>query len=194
MINAGEYVFLDEGRPETMARNYLNWQAGLRGKPRYKEDLRTAATFGLGQCLRAGATTVVEIGSARRSARLRGDRRGAGHPRLHRPVVPQRRHVFARGRAIRLRLGRRARRSAACARGWSLPSATTAPRAGECGRSSVRATRTPARRSCWPRRRARRGSTAYRSRSTPRSTPWRWSERWRRTARRRSSSWRGSAC
>jgi 5-methylthioadenosine/S-adenosylhomocysteine deaminase len=63
-VNAGEYVFLDEGRPETMARNYLNWQAGLRGKPRYKEDLRTAVTFGLGQCLRAGATTVVEIGSA----------------------------------------------------------------------------------------------------------------------------------
>ena len=63
-MNAGEYVFLDEGRPETMARNYLNWQAGLRGKPRYKEDLRTAVTFGLSQCLRAGATTVVEIGSA----------------------------------------------------------------------------------------------------------------------------------
>jgi cytosine/adenosine deaminase-related metal-dependent hydrolase len=63
-LNAGEHVFLDVGRPEAMARNYLNWQAGLRGKPRCKEDTRTGVLFGLGQCLRHGATTVVEVGAA----------------------------------------------------------------------------------------------------------------------------------
>jgi len=61
-INAGEYVFLDRGRPEAEARNYLNWQAQVRGRPRYRENTRTAVLFGLGQCLRAGATTILEIG------------------------------------------------------------------------------------------------------------------------------------
>ena len=41
-LNAGDYVYLDVGRPEAMGRNYMNWQAGLRGKPRYKEHFRTA--------------------------------------------------------------------------------------------------------------------------------------------------------
>lgn len=60
--NSGEAAFLDPGRPEALARNYLNWQAGVRGKPRYAEDVRIATTFGLAQCLRGGATTVLEIG------------------------------------------------------------------------------------------------------------------------------------
>ncbi|HLH23648.1 MAG TPA: amidohydrolase family protein [Chloroflexota bacterium] len=61
--NASDYVFLDVGRPEAMARNYMNWQAGVRGKPRRREDTRLAVLFGLGQRLRCGATTVVEVGA-----------------------------------------------------------------------------------------------------------------------------------
>lgn len=63
-LNAGEHFFLDVGRPEAMARNYLNWQARVRGRPRHKEDTRTAVLFGPGQCPRQGATTVVEVGAA----------------------------------------------------------------------------------------------------------------------------------
>ena len=61
--NASDYVFLDVGRPEAMSRNYMNWQAQVRGKSRLKEDLRLSVLFGLGQRLRTGATTVVEVGS-----------------------------------------------------------------------------------------------------------------------------------
>lgn len=69
-LNAGDYVFLDQGRPETLARNYLNWQAGQRGKARYQPDFRHEVLFGLGQALRAGATTLVEIGCAGNPARF----------------------------------------------------------------------------------------------------------------------------
>jgi cytosine/adenosine deaminase-related metal-dependent hydrolase len=62
--NASDYVFLDVGRPEAMSRNYMNWQAHVRGKPRLREDVRLAVLFGLGQRLRTGATTVVEVGAA----------------------------------------------------------------------------------------------------------------------------------
>jgi cytosine/adenosine deaminase-related metal-dependent hydrolase len=61
--NASDYVFLDVGRPEAMGRNYMNWQAHVRGKPRRREDVRLAVLFGLGQRLRTGATTVVEVGA-----------------------------------------------------------------------------------------------------------------------------------
>src|SRR5262249_27623028 len=66
----GDYVYLDVGRPESQGRNYLNWQAGVRGKPRYRADFRTGALFNLAQALRQGTTTVVEIGSAGNPARF----------------------------------------------------------------------------------------------------------------------------
>ena len=65
-----DYPYLDVGRPESMGRNYLNWQAGVRGKPRYRGDFRTGALAGLGQALRHGVTTVVEIGAAGNPAGL----------------------------------------------------------------------------------------------------------------------------
>lgn len=63
-LNAKDYVFVDRGRPEALGRNYLNWQAGLEGAPRYRPDFDTQVRFALAQVLRAGATTVVEIGCA----------------------------------------------------------------------------------------------------------------------------------
>ena len=62
--SAAGYVFLDVGRPEAMGRNYLNWQAGLRGRHRDRGDAETAIRFSLGQTLRAGITTFVEVGCA----------------------------------------------------------------------------------------------------------------------------------
>ena len=53
-----------------MARNYMNWQAGVRGKPRRREDVRLSVLFGLGQRLRCGATTVIEVGAGGDPARF----------------------------------------------------------------------------------------------------------------------------
>jgi 5-methylthioadenosine/S-adenosylhomocysteine deaminase len=60
-INATDYIFLDRGRPDSMARNYLNWHAGVKGRPRYEPPLRLRVLWGLGQCLQAGQTTVLEF-------------------------------------------------------------------------------------------------------------------------------------
>jgi 5-methylthioadenosine/S-adenosylhomocysteine deaminase len=67
-----DYPYLDVGRPESQGRNYLNWMAGLPGKPRYRVDQAVAATFALGQSLCHGTTTVVEIGGGGNPPRLVG--------------------------------------------------------------------------------------------------------------------------
>lgn len=63
-LNATDYVFLDRGRPESMARNYLNWHALVKDRPRYEPPVRLRVQWGLGQCLQAGQTTVVEFAAA----------------------------------------------------------------------------------------------------------------------------------
>src|SRR4051794_32902633 len=44
--NASDYVFLDVGRPEGMARNYMNWQAGGPGQPPPPGDNPPQGLFG----------------------------------------------------------------------------------------------------------------------------------------------------
>lgn len=63
-LNVGDLVFRDPGRPWALGRNYLNWQALVRGRQRYQPDVRTDVLFGLAACVRAGATTIVEVGAA----------------------------------------------------------------------------------------------------------------------------------
>src|SRR5262245_11652156 len=67
-----DYPYLDVGRPESQGRNYLNWMAGLPGRPRYRVDQAVAATFALSQSLRHGTTTVVEIGGGGNPPRMVG--------------------------------------------------------------------------------------------------------------------------
>ena len=62
-VNAADYVFLDRHRPDAAGRNYLNWQAGVAGRPRTRPDAAIGLRFGLGQCLKSGVTTVVEVGA-----------------------------------------------------------------------------------------------------------------------------------
>lgn len=59
--NTSNHLYLDNGRPEAIGRNYLNWQARRRDGVR-EDPNRLSALFGLAQCMRSGVTTAVEIG------------------------------------------------------------------------------------------------------------------------------------
>src|SRR5690606_25525298 len=53
-FNARDSVLLDVDRKGVVGRNYLNWQAGVKGHPRFESDPEPSITFGFAQCLLSG--------------------------------------------------------------------------------------------------------------------------------------------
>jgi cytosine/adenosine deaminase-related metal-dependent hydrolase len=64
-VNAGQTVFISDAKPDYFASNFIGYVAPRRGAqpPRVMADARIGAMYGMWSALRAGATTIFDVGT-----------------------------------------------------------------------------------------------------------------------------------
>ena len=168
--NAGQAVFLDGLKADYFGSNFVGYVAPRRGAamPRGGDRADVAGTYGLWSALRAGATTIMDVGTMPGGpARLHQDRRRARRPRLRGPGVPLS-ELRVRRQPDRLGMGRGRRRRRARARRRLHQGARRRLQRPHQGDALSRASSTPARPSYSGRRAVGRTTWASRCSSTPR--------------------------
>jgi cytosine/adenosine deaminase-related metal-dependent hydrolase len=64
-VNAGQTVFIEPGKTDYFGSNFIGYVAPRRGAkpPRTSADARIGGTYGMWSALRAGATTILDVGT-----------------------------------------------------------------------------------------------------------------------------------
>ena len=64
-MNAGQTVFIADGKPDYFGSNFIGYVAPRRGAapPRVNANAQIGGTYGMWSALRAGATTIFDVGT-----------------------------------------------------------------------------------------------------------------------------------